>query len=353
MNAHHSSHVAGPRVTLLPSSMLVLVALCASLLFCGLVSADDFDDVERRGVVICGVNYDLPGFARTNSLGAWSGLDVDFCRAIAAAMFADREAVEFVPVTSTDRFDALRAERFDVLVRNTTWTLDRQARVGEFAGVNYYDGQGFMVTKRSGIRSALELDGRKICVSRNTTTELNAIDFFEASNMRYRPVYFTDENEMANAYETGGCDALTTDRSGLAGRRAGLLTPDAHVVLPEIISKEPLGPVVRANESRWANVVRWTLNCMINAEEMGITSANARALSTAVTPAQRRLLGLEGDAGDALGLEATWCTDVIAEVGNYGESYERNVGENTELGLARGVNKLWTDGGLMYAPPIR
>ncbi|MEE9320124.1 MAG: amino acid ABC transporter substrate-binding protein [Granulosicoccus sp.] len=316
-------------------------------------SADTLDTVKNRGVVICGVNPGLKGFSQSNSLGVYSGFDVDLCRAVASAIFGDPEAAEFVPISASERFDALTTNKFDVLTRNTTWTLERNASYGEYAGVSYYDGQGFMVRKRSGIRSAMELDNKPICVSRGTTTELNAVDFFKVSDMRYKPVYFEDGAKAIAGYESEKCIAFTTDRSGLAAQRADLEQPDAHLVLPEVISKEPLGPMVRIGDARWANVVRWTLNCMINAEEMGLTSKNINRKRSASSPAARRLTGAEGDAGARLGLSAEWCANVIREVGNYAENYERNVGPDTDLALERGVNQLWTDGGLMYAPPIR
>ena len=283
----------------------------------------------------------------------WTGLDVDLCRGVASAIFGDPEAARFVPVSATERFEELAAGTFDVLVRNTTWTLSRNAIHGEFVGVSYYDGQGFMVPARSGIRSALELDNRTVCVSRGTTTELNAIDFFAVGNLRYRPVYFEDGVDAARGYERGECDALTTDRSGLAAQRAGFEQPEAHVVLPEVISKEPLGPVVRAGDARWANIVRWTLACMINAEEMGLGQENVQRRASVTTPAARRLVGDEDALGELLGLEPRWCAQIIRDVGNYAESYERNVGPDTPLALERGVNRLWTDGGVLYAPPLR
>ena len=314
---------------------------------------DTLAAVRERGALRCGVNTDLPGFAQANSLGAWSGLDVDLCRAVASAVFGDADAVDFVPTSSVDRFDDLVSGEYDVLARNTTWTLERDTAFGAFAGVNYYDGQGFMVPKRLGVRSALELDDRPICVTRETTTERNAIDYFASTSMRYRPVYFDDEADAIAGYAAGACEAFTTDRSALAGLRTGLEQPDAHAVLPEILSKEPLGPLVRGDDGPWEDVVRWSLNCMINAEELGLSSANVRDPGAASTPAARRLVGLEGEAGAQLGLRASWCADLIADVGNYAESYARNVGPDTPLGLERGMNALWTNGGLMYAPPIR
>ncbi len=333
---------------------LSIVALVTAVLGAApLASAAILDDVKKRGVLRCGVNSGLVGFANANSLGQYSGLDVDLCQAVASAIFNDPEAVEYVPVTATTRFDALIAGQFDMLSRNTTWTLSRNTSFGDFVGVNFYDGQGFMVSKRSGIRSALELDNAPICVKRDTTTELNAVDFFKVSNMRYRPVYFEDDAVLKAAYDEGKCVAMTTDRSGLAAQRTTLAEPAAHVVLPEVISKEPLGPMVPAGESAWANVVRWSLNCMINAEEMGVTSANVAKAADSSLPAVQRLVGVDGDSGELMGLSNKWCANIISHVGNYGESYDRNVGPDTPIGLERGVNGLWTNGGLLYAPPIR
>ncbi|MEE9335767.1 MAG: amino acid ABC transporter substrate-binding protein [Granulosicoccaceae bacterium] len=336
------------------TKFISLVALAAVVLGTApSAAAAILEDVKQRGVLRCGVNAGLVGFANANSLGQYSGLDVDLCQAVASAIFNDPEAVEYLPVTATTRFDALLAGEFDMLSRNTTWTLSRNAAFGDFVGVNFYDGQGFMVSKRSGIRSALELDNASICVSRGTTTELNAVDFFKVSNMRYRPVYFEDDAVLRTAYNDGKCVAMTTDRSGLAAQRTTLSEPDAHVVLPEVISKEPLGPMVPAGDSAWANVVRWSLNCMINAEEMGVTSANIAKAAKSSLPAVQRLLGVDGNSGELMGLSSSWCANIISNVGNYGESYERNVGPDTPIGLERGVNGLWTNGGLLYAPPIR
>ena len=315
--------------------------------------ADTLDDVKARGALRCGVNADLAGFAKANSLGEYSGFDVDICRAVASAIFNDSEAVEMIPVSSVDRFTAIESGILDVLSRNTTWTLQRNALFGDFIGTSFYDGQGFMVRKRSGIRSALELDNKPVCVDRNTTTALNAADFFTVSDLRYRPVFFDDQINAFDAYEAGECDAMTTDRSALAAQRTTFEQPDAHLVLPEVISKEPLGPMVGSDDSRWANVVRWSLNCMINAEELGVTSANVNDPEIGSTPAIRRLIGTEGEAGAELGLDPTWCSRIILQVGNYGEMYERNIGPSTAIGMERGINALWTDGGLIYAPPVR
>ena len=329
------------------------IALALTGLLAVSAQAATLENVKARGALRCGVNPELAGFASANSLGEYSGFDVDVCRAVATAVFNDPEAVEMVPVSAGQRFSALTSKTIDILSRNTTWTLQRNADFGTFIGVNFYDGQGFMVNKRSGIRSALELDNQTICVSRNTTSELNAGDFFTVSDIRYKPVYFDDETNSAQGYRDGKCTAMTTDRSGLAAARTTLAQPDAHLVLPEVISKEPLGPVVPHNDAAWENIVRWSLNCMINAEELGVTSENANKKSTGTTPAIRRLIGTEGDIGANLGLHPSWCSRIVMQVGNYGEVYDRHIGPNTPIGLSRGINELWTNGGLIYAPPIR
>ncbi|MFK8083079.1 MAG: amino acid ABC transporter substrate-binding protein [Granulosicoccus sp.] len=336
------------------------VCIVSSLLLCvafislsAAAQAATTGDVRERGAIRCGVSEDLPGFARANSLGEYKGFTVDLCRAVASALFNDSEAVDMIPVSSTERFNALVDGRIDILSRVTTWTLERNALYGDFAGVNFYDGQGFMVPKRSGYQSALELDNQPICVTRNTTTELNAADFFAVSEMRFRPVYYDDEKDAAVGYIAGECQAFTTDRSGLAAQRSEFEEPDAHVIVPEVISKEPLGPLLPPNDNEWLNVVRWSMNCMINAEELGVTSVNVDDDSIGSTPAIRRLIGLEGDAGLQLGLDQQWCRRLIRQVGNYGEVYSRHVGPDTPIGLPRGLNALWTDGGLIYAPPIR
>lgn len=332
----------------------------SSVVSCGLwlsfstgAIAASLDEVRERGAVRCGVNTDLAGFARANSLDEYSGFDVDICRAVASAIFNDSEALEIFRLTSSDRFAALQQDAIDILARNTTWTLERNALYGEFVGVNFYDGQGFMVNKRSGFRSALELDNQPICVSRATTSELNAADFFSVSDMRYQPVYYDDQSEAVNGYAKGECKAVTTDRSALAAERSQLEVPDAHAILPEVISKEPLGPVVPLNNSQWANVVRWSLACMINSEEQGLTSKNVDDAGIGTTPAIRRLIGSEGNTGEMLGLDGQWCTRIIRQVGNYAEVYEKHIGPETPIGLERGLNALSTNGGLMYALPIR
>ncbi|MFK7889399.1 MAG: amino acid ABC transporter substrate-binding protein, partial [Granulosicoccus sp.] len=290
-------------------SALLLFVSCATVN----VHAGILDNVKNRGALRCGVNTELAGFAKANSLGEYSGFDIDICRAVASALFNDSEAVEMVPLTSSERFPALTDGSLDVLSRNTTWTLERNARFGDYAGVSFYDGQGFMVTRRSGIRSAIELDNQTICVSRETTSELNAADFFLVSDIRYRPVYFQDQSSASEGYINGDCKALTTDRSGLAALRTSFEQPDAHVILPDVISKEPLGPVVPHNDSEWENIVRWTLNCMINAEELGVTSTNVDDPNIGTTPAIRRLVGTEGSVGENLGLDSRWCTRIIRQ----------------------------------------
>jgi general L-amino acid transport system substrate-binding protein len=314
-----------------------------------------FDAVKNKGFVQCGVNVGLAGFSNPDDAGNWSGIDVDVCRAVAAAVFGDAEAVKFTPLTSKERFTALQSGEVDVLSRNTTWTLNRDSALGlDFTGVTYYDGQGFMVPKSLGVKSALELDGASVCVQTGTTTELNLADYFRANNMSFTPVVFERPDEVRAAYEQGRCDAYTTDASGLYAQRTGLANPDEHIVLPEIISKEPLGPVVRHGDNAWGDVVRWSLYAMVEAEELGVSSQNVddeKANST--NPNVRRLLGVEGDMGQSLGLPADFGYQIIKQVGNYGEIFERNVGMSTPLKIERGLNALWTDGGLQYAMPVR
>ncbi len=314
-----------------------------------------FDAVKDKGFIQCGVNVGLAGFSNPDDSGNWSGIDVDVCRAIAAAVFGDAEAVKFTPLTSKERFTALQSGEVDVLSRNTTWTLNRDSALGlDFTGVTYYDGQGFMVPKSLGVKSALELDGASVCVQTGTTTELNLADYFRANNMSYTPVVFERGDEARTAYEQGRCDTLTTDQSGLYAERIGLANAEDHIVLPEVISKEPLGPAVRHGDNQWGDVVRWTLYAQLEAEELGVTSQNVddqKANST--NPNVRRLLGVEGDMGQGLGLPADFGYQVIKQVGNYGELFERNIGMGSPLKIERGLNALWTDGGLQYPMPVR
>jgi general L-amino acid transport system substrate-binding protein len=316
--------------------------------------ADTLDDVKAKGFLQCGANTGLLGFGSPDDKGEWKGFDVDFCRAIAVAIFNDPTKVKFTPLTAKERFTALQSGEVDVLVRNTTWTLSRDSQMGLiFAGVNYYDGQGFMVRKSLGISSALELSGASVCVQTGTTTELNLADYFRANGMTFNPVVFEKSDEVVQAYDAGRCDAFTTDASGLYAERLKLTNPADHMVLPEIISKEPLGPVVRQGDDKWLTIVKWTHYAMLNAEEAGVTSANVDQMKTSDNPDIKRLLGTEGAFGEPMGLANDWAANVIKTVGNYGEVFDRNVGPDTPLGISRGLNALWTKGGLQYGAPIR
>ena len=311
-------------------------------------------DVKARGKLRCVVTTGLPGFAAPDANGVWRGFDWDFCRATAAAVFGDANAVDPITSTGKTRFTKLNAGEGDVLWRNTTITFSRDVSVKlRFLGVNYYDGQGFMVNKSLGVSSAKELDGASVCIQTGTTTELNLADFFSSNNMSYEAVTIETNDEARQNYEAGRCDIYTTDASGLASTRSSLPNPNDHMVLPEIISKEPLGPVVRQGDDNWFNIVRWSLNAMINAEELGITAANAASMANDNNPSVKRLLGTEGNFGEELGLSNDWAMNIVTQVGNYGESYERHVGLNTPIKLARGVNNLWSQGGILYAAPIR
>jgi len=317
-------------------------------------SAATLDDVKAKGFVQCGVSTGLAGFSAPNDAGDWSGLDVDLCRGVAAAVFGDATAVKFSPLSAKERFTALQSGEIDVLSRNTTWTMSRDTQLGlNFAGVNYYDGQGFMVRKSLGVNSALQLSGASVCVQTGTTTELNLTDYFKANDMTYNPVVFEKLEEVNAAYDANRCDVYPPDQSGLYSFRLGLSNADDHMVLPEVISKEPLGPVVRQGDDQWFSIVKWVHFAMINAEEMGVTSANADEMLNSTDPNVMRLLGKEGNFGESIGLDADWAYNVVKNVGNYGEVFERNVGESTQLKIGRGVNALWSKGGLQYAPPIR
>ena len=333
----------------------VVTALAATALATGTAqAAETLDAVKEKGFIQCGVSQGLPGFSNPDDQGNWTGLDVDFCRAMAAAVFGDAEAVKFTPLSAKVRFTALTSGEIDVLSRNTTWTMSRDTDFGEFVGVNYYDGQGFMVPKELGVSSATELSGAAVCTNTGTTTELNVADYFRSQGMDYTVVAFEKADEVVAAYDAGRCDVYTTDRSGIAAQRLKLSNPDDHIVLPETISKEPLGPLVRSGDSEWGDIARWTLNCMLNAEEVGITSENVEEMKGSDNPDIQRILGSGGDElGSKIGLPNEFCANIVAAVGNYGESYERNVGPDTPLGLERGLNALWSDGGVMYAPPMR
>ncbi|OGA49693.1 MAG: amino acid ABC transporter substrate-binding protein [Betaproteobacteria bacterium RIFCSPLOWO2_12_FULL_62_13] len=310
------------------------------------------DAVRSKGYVQCGVNTGLAGFSQPDSKGVWRGIDVDVCRAVAAAMFGDASKVRFTPLTAQQRFTALQSGEVDVLSRNTTWTVTRDTSLGlNFVGVNYYDGQGFMVPKKLGVKSAKELKGATVCVQPGTTTELNLADYFRANKMTFKPVVIEKLEEVTSAYFAGRCDVYTTDVSGLVAVRASrALNPADHVILPEVISKEPLGPVVRHGDDSWYDVVKWSLFAMIEAEEHGLASKNIDRHVKSANPAIQRFVGATGDIGKMLGLDNRWAYNIVKQVGNYGESFERNL---TPLGFDRGLNKLWTQGGLMYAPPIR
>lgn len=331
-------------------------ALTVAGLAAGAAAAGTLDDVKARGKLNCGVSTGLVGFAAPDANGKWDGFDVAVCRAVAAAILDDPQAVEFVPTTGKTRFTALSSGEVDMLARNTTWTFSRDVDLKfTFVGVNYYDGQGFMVPKALGVSSAKDLDGATVCIQTGTTTELNLADFFRANNIKYEPVPIETNAEAQQQFLAGACDVYTTDASGLAATRATFEKPNDYVLLPEIISKEPLGPLVRHGDPEWGDLVRWTLNALISAEELGVTSANVKEMSAAAgnNPEINRLLGTEGNLGEMLGLDASWAARAIAVNGNYGEIFEKNIGEKTPIGLARGLNAQWTNGGLIYSPPFR
>jgi general L-amino acid transport system substrate-binding protein len=314
------------------------------------------DGVKSKDFVQCGVNSSgLPGFATVDANNNWAGLDIDLCRAVAAALLGDATKVKYTPLNAKERFTALQSGEIDVLSRNTTWTSSRESALGlNFTGVNYYDGQGFMAKKELGVNSALELDGASVCVQAGTTTELNLTDYFRANNMKYNPVVFENNDEVNKAYEAGRCDVLTTDQSGLYATRVKMANVDEHLILPEVISKEPLGPAVRQGDDEWADIVRWTLFAMIQAEEFGLTAANVdQVKGETKNPDIQRFLGVIEEKGKELGMPNDFAVQIIKQVGNYGESFDRNVGASTPLKIERGLNALWKDGGLMYNPPFR
>jgi general L-amino acid transport system substrate-binding protein len=317
-------------------------------------SAATLDDVKAKGFIQCGVSQGLPGFSNPDAAGNWTGLDVDFCRAMASAIFGDPSKVKYTPLSAKERFTALQSGEVDVLPRNTTWTMSRDTTLGlNFAGVNYYDGQGFMVRSSLGVKSALELSGASVCTNTGTTTELNVADYFRANKMEYEIVAFEKADEVVAAYDAGRCDVYTTDQSGLYAQRLKLTNPGEHVVLQEIISKEPLGPVVRQGDDQWFDLAKWTHNAMLVAEELGVTKANVDEMLNSENPEIKRLLGKEGEFGAALGVGNDWAYQIVKNVGNYAEIFDANVGPDTPLGIARGLNAQWNKGGLQYAPPIR
>ena len=337
--------------------MVKLSTIIAGGLAVGLVigvNAGTLEDVKERGKLFCGVSTGLAGFSQKDEKGKWSGIDVDACRAVAAAVLGGADKVEYKPLTAKERFTALQSGEIDMLSRNTTWTHTRDTSLGlNFVGTTYYDGQGFMVKKALGVKSAKELDGAAVCIQAGTTTELNLADYFRANNMEYKAITFDTSDQTRGGFDSGRCDVLTSDQSQLYALRIGLTDPDSAMVLPEVISKEPLGPVVRQGDDEWFNVVRWSVFALIEAEFLGIDSQSASPLKNNGNPAQKRFLGSEGDAGKNLGLDNNWAYQIVKQVGNYGEIFEKNVGADSPLKIARGLNAQWNDGGILYSPPIR
>jgi general L-amino acid transport system substrate-binding protein len=334
-------------------SLVVTLALAAGLTTHA-ASAQTLKTVKDRGQLSCGVSQGLPGFSTPDDKGNWTGLDVDICRAIAAAIFNDATKIKFVPLSAKDRFTALQSGEIDVLSRNTTWTLSRDTSLGaNFTGVTYYDGQGFLVKKSLKVNSALELNSASVCVQTGTTTEQNLADYFKGNNMKYEVIAFASADETVKAYESGRCDVFTSDVSQLYAERLKLANPADHVVLPEVISKEPLGPMVRHGDDQWFDIVKWTLYAMVGAEELGMTQKNVDEVAKSDKPEVKRAVGTDGNLGEQLGLTKDWLVRIVKATGNYGESFERNVGSGSKLGIARGLNNLWSKGGIQYAPPIR
>lgn len=319
-----------------------------------LATAGTLEEVVKKGTLNCGVSTGIPGFSATDSKGTWKGLDVDFCRSVASAVLGDASKVKFIPLTAKERFTALQSGEIDVLVRSSTWTATRDTSLGlNFAGVNYYDGQGFLVNKALGVSSAKELDGATFCIQAGTTTELNLTDYFKSTGMEYKAVTYDTSGQTIDGFKKGRCDAVTSDASQLYGLRLKMDKPDSVMVLPEIISKEPLGPVVRQGDDVWFNVVRWTMFATLEAEELGISSSNVDAMMKSTNPSIKRLLGTSGQAGKNLGLNADWAYQIVKNVGNYGESFDKHVGKDSPLNITRGLNNLWNQGGLMYSMPVR
>ena len=332
----------------------IVLGFAAALAFGASAAGQTLKTVQDRGSLICGVNPGLEGFASKGADGQWSGFDVDFCRAVAAAIFNDPSKVQYVPLSASDRFDALKNKQIDVLSRNSTWTMGREGDNGVvFTGVTYYDGQAFLVPKSRNFQSALELDGSKVCVQAGTTTEPNFVDFFETNHMKYETVHEASADDMISAYQAGQCNVLTTDASGLFAMRQRLAKPSDSMILPDIISKEPLGPVVRQDDMQWFNIVKWVNFAMINAEELGVSSKTIDDALKSQKPSVKRLVGTEGNFGKPFGLTQDWAVRVIRAVGNYAEAFDRNVGAHSKLGIPRGLNELWSNGGIQYAPPIR
>ena len=339
---------------LLKSLSVALVASLALAAGANAAKSPSLERVKKNGFLRCGVNEGLPGFANPDSKGNWSGFDVDFCRALAAVILNDPSKVRFTPTSAKVRFTTLQSGEVDLLSRNTTWSMSRDVQLGlEFIGVTYYDGQGFLVPKKLKVTSAKQLNGATVCTNTGTTTELNLADYFRSNNLKYKIIAFEKNAEVLAAYDAGRCDAFTTDASGLYAERLKLKKPDDHIILPEIISKEPLGPAINHGDQQWGDVVRWTLFALINAEELGVTSKNVDQMLKSTNPEIRRLLGVEGAFGESLGLTNDFAVRAIKKVGNYGEIFERNVGQGSPLKIKRGLNALWNKGGVLYAPPIR
>jgi general L-amino acid transport system substrate-binding protein len=332
----------------------LLIGLAALLVSAGAAGAQTLKTVKDRGHLVCGVSAGLPGFSLRDGKGEWSGFDVDFCRALSAAIFDDPTKVEFVPLSTGERFGALKDKKIDVLSRNSTWTMEREVDLGLlFAAVTYFDGQGFMVRRALNIDSALELADKTVCTQSGTTTELNLADYFRNNRLTYKAAKFATADEALRTYVEGGCDALTTDISGLYAQRSTLAAPADHIILPEVISKEPLGPAVRNDDVQWLNIVKWMAFALVNAEELGISRATLDEAMKSQHPAVRRLLGVEGDSGEKMGLSKDWAARALRHVGNYAEVFERNVGTASKLAIPRGLNSLWDRGGIQYAPPVR
>ena len=332
----------------------VFALLLLGVLVSGVAHAGTLEDVRQRDMLICGVSQGVPGFSIADVNGQWSGFDVDFCRAVAAAALGDPTKVRFVPLSADERFDALKDKKIDVLSRNSSWTMGREAALGLiFAGVDYYDGQGFLTAKAKHINSAFDLDGSKVCVQSGTTSELNAADFFAANHMKLNIIVTPNIEELQKSYESGACDVMTTDVSGLYAIRSKLAKPDDHAILADVISKEPLGPAVRQDDMIWFNIVKWVNFALIDAEELGVGEKTIDDALKSRKPEVKRLVGGEGDFGKQLGLAPTWAVAAVRAGGNYGEIFERNLGAKSKLGIPRGLNELWSNGGILYAPPIR
>ena len=340
-----SSLLTGGAIAMLVASVFVPVDVAG---------AQTLKAVKDRGSLTCGVSMGLPGFSNPDDKGVWSGLDVDLCRAVAAAIFDDAGKVKYVPLNAEDRFKALQSGKIDVLSRNSTWTMSRESEFNlSFAAINYYDGQGFMIRKSAKKDSALALGGSNVCVQSGTTTQLNLADYFRANNMTYQEMTFSDADSALKAYDSGTCDVFTSDISQLYSERLKLSSPNDHVILADVISKEPLGPAVKQGDSQWLEIVKWSHFAMLNAEELGVTSKNIDEALKSQKPAVKRLVGTEGAYGEQIGLTKDWAVRIIRQVGNYAESYDRNVGTGSKLGIPRGLNHLWSEGGIQYAPPIR